>query len=173
MRLGNAYAQRFKTIQERFWEKVEKTEGCWLWKSAISSTLGHGTLWVNGGNQYAHRLSYEWSNGAIPPGMFVCHTCDNGGCVNPDHLFLGTHQDNMDDMARKGRAKYPGARKPKRGTAHHRAKLSELTVQRLRILGDALPLSTYSRITGVGLSALWAAIHGKTWRALGQKQALS
>lgn len=169
----NTYPQRSKSVEQRFWEKVDKTGGCWLWTSAVCTPLGHGCFWLNGGNVYPHRLVYEWAYGKIPKGLFVCHTCDNGGCVNPKHLFLGTHQDNMDDMARKGRAKYPGATNPRKGAKHHKTKLTELMVQRLRIVGDALPLSFYSKVTGVGLSALWAAIHGVNWKHLGKGQALA
>lgn len=64
---------------------------------------GYGLLTLRGGTLYAHRVVWELVNGPIPEGMEVCHTCDNPPCCNPAHLFLGTHQDNMLDMAQKGR----------------------------------------------------------------------
>jgi hypothetical protein len=69
-------------------------------------TSGYGTLYAEGRHQGAHRLAWELANGrAIPAGLFICHRCDNPLCVNPDHLFLGTHTDNMRDMIAKGRAR--------------------------------------------------------------------
>lgn len=92
-------------IGERFWSKVEKGRGCWLWKADVS-TSGYGRFWITGPNArqvQAHRFAYEDVVGPIPEGMWVLHTCDNPPCVRPDHLFLGTQQDNTDDMVAKGR----------------------------------------------------------------------
>ena len=100
-----------RTIEARFWERVAKSDGCWLW-TGPSSDNGYGRIGKGGrggGVEYVHRLSYEMHRGPIPPGMQVCHTCDVRRCVNPNHFFLGNHADNMHDAMRKGRIDTRGA----------------------------------------------------------------
>ena len=87
---------------ERFWNKVDKTDDCWNW-TASKNIQGYGYFRFDGKMRKAHRMAWLLVNGEIPDGMCVCHTCDNPGCVNPIHLWLGTNQDNMDDMNNKGR----------------------------------------------------------------------
>jgi hypothetical protein len=84
--------------------KVNHENGCWEWALYIDKR-GYGELKMPGTrvNKRAHRVAYEARFGDIPKGLFVCHKCDNPKCVNPDHLFVGTHQDNMDDMMKKNR----------------------------------------------------------------------
>lgn len=91
--------------KQRFFEKVEKRDGCWLWL-AKKNNKGYGMFRNGGGDTgfvLAHRVSFEYARGAIPKGKWVLHTCDNPGCVNPDHLFLGDNTANVQDMHRKGR----------------------------------------------------------------------
>ena len=90
-------------MDERFWNKVRVTPGCWLWIGAVSSR-GYGGFKVGRRDERAHRVSYQMHFGPIPDGLFVLHRCDTPLCVNPDHLFVGTHADNMRDMTQKGRA---------------------------------------------------------------------
>ena len=86
----------------RFWEKVNKTKGCWEW-TASKTGSGYGKIMYNGRLQGAHRVALMLEGTEIPNGICVCHHCDNPSCVRPDHLFLGTHADNTRDMMEKGR----------------------------------------------------------------------
>lgn len=87
----------------RFFAKVNKADGCWPWVGARSSSGRYGALAVHGKTQGAHRVSWAIHHGPIPDGMHVLHKCDNPICVNPSHLFLGSHLENMADMTSKGR----------------------------------------------------------------------
>lgn len=91
-------------IAPRFWSKVQQGEGCWLWTSNVLKN-GYGQFWMGAGlvPEYAHRVAWQLTSGPIPDGLFVLHHCDTPTCVRPDHLFLGTHTDNMRDASRKGR----------------------------------------------------------------------
>lgn len=95
-----------RSVMERFLDKVsiEPNSGCWMW-TASTDTHGYGQMYVDeqGKPKKAHRVAWQLFRGAIPNGMCVCHAHDDVWCVNPDHLFLGTHKDNSDDKVRKGR----------------------------------------------------------------------
>jgi uncharacterized protein involved in tolerance to divalent cations len=102
-RIGSDFA-------ERFWSKVEiSPEGnsCWVWHGQIAQTNGYGVTWKDGKHHYAHRVAYELEHSEISTGMRVCHSCDNPPCCRPSHLFLGTQEENIQDMRRKGRNPHP------------------------------------------------------------------
>ena len=110
-------------------------------------------------NTLAHRKSWELYRGPIPDGLFVCHKCDNRMCVNPDHLFLGTNQDNMDDMYRKGRGHKA------KGEDTGRAKLTDENVRQIRAMLDS---GIGSRKIAPMYGVTWGLIQhikkGRTWR---------
>lgn len=100
----------FRDLRTRFWAKVnvQSPEECWEWQGSKRggnrTPIPYGEIRVsNTKTLRAHRVAYELSVGPIPDGMSICHSCDNPLCVNPNHLWAGTHKDNMRDMAQKGR----------------------------------------------------------------------
>jgi len=89
-------------LEDRFLRHVEKTETCWNW-TGFRNELGYGKFRLNGKSCAAHRVAYTLWTGDIADGLHVRHTClQNRRCVNPEHLLLGTHRDNMNDMVRDG-----------------------------------------------------------------------
>ena len=85
------------SLEERFWQKVDKSGSCWVWTGATFPD-GYGCVRLNGTNAGAHRLSYEWAKGEIPEGLFIDHICHNTSCVNPDHLRLATNKQNRENV---------------------------------------------------------------------------
>jgi hypothetical protein len=120
-----------RSLKDRFWSRVQKAgSSCWLWTGTLNGS-GYGVLGAGGrGGKLlrAHRVAWEFHKGPIPDGLHCLHRCDNPRCVNVDHLFLGTNQDNIADRVRKGRSKAPIFR----GEDHAQAKLSNDVIRRIR-----------------------------------------
>lgn len=135
--------------------------GCWIWQGQIDA-LGYGKIYSRDKVPIrAHRVFWTIHRGAIPKGLSVLHKCDVRSCVNPDHLFLGTQQDNMDDMKAKG--KWPG----RKGIANGRAWLSEDQVIEIFTLIDEGRLFNYeiAELYGVAPTTI-SYIKNKGWRHL-------
>lgn len=142
---------------------VRPFSGCWEWKGSKKNGYGHTIIGsrTNGTRKTvpAHRLSYETFVGLIPEGMEVCHKCDNPCCVNPDHLFVGTRQDNIDDREVKGR------NRPQKGSRNGMAKLTEATVMTARFERHQHGTS-YQKLAdkyGVSKRTMQNAVKGRTW----------
>lgn len=109
-------------MSERFWSKVQKSEGCWEWQGERrpgAFCYGRFEQYLDGEilRVAAHRMAWTLEHGPIPQGLCVLHRCDNPPCVRPDHLFLGTMADNTHDMMAKGRAKFGRPPLPTNGQA--------------------------------------------------------
>ena len=136
---------------KRFLKYIEHRDQCWIWKRSLNSD-GYGNIWVEDSCWKAHRLSYALFKGDIPKGMCVCHRCDNPSCVNPEHLWLGTHRENMDDMVRKGRTLYAEQRKNNKIASHMRPEIVQKYISGMRQVDIAKEYNCHA-------SAIYNAIH--------------
>ena len=153
-----------KSAEERFWEKVDKCEtGCWEWRGYTNSE-GYGVINKDGKKMLSHRVSYEIHHPLTQPiqdiKMCVMHSCDNPKCVNPAHLSLGTHQDNMTDKVEKGRHPI--------GEQIHQAKLTEQQVIEIRnrYTGKRGQHQQIATEYGLDRSTISKIITRKTWANL-------
>jgi hypothetical protein len=161
------------TIEERFWAHVPERpeDGCWEWTGTRETRMGYGEFVVDrGGPRYktemAHRVAFELTHGA--PSGFVLHRCDNPPCVRPEHLYDGTHQQNMDDRESRGRT-FRGRPKPGhicRGTEHPRAKLDEAAVREIRRRYSAGGVSQQALANeyGVAQTKVSSIVRGRSWK---------
>lgn len=152
---------------KRFAKYVDKTSdgSCWEWKG-YRKPNGYGSFYIPNFGRYAHRASYLLHVGPIPEGLWVLHRCDNRGCVNPDHLFLGTVQDNTDDMMKKGRnflAVHPERRAigERCGGAKLRA---EQVVEVRRLRAEGLTYPNIGARLGVTGQAIFHICNGRNWK---------
>ena len=146
------------TVAERLALHSRPTEsGCIEWTAAKNND-GYGQIKYNGKMSLAHRVAYEVAHGAIDASLCVMHSCDNPACINIAHLSLGTHQENMADMASKSRTN------PIHGARHHKAKLTDADV--LAIRADKRTQPIIAAHYGVCLSTVESIKARTTWRHL-------
>jgi len=154
-------------LAERFWSKVQKCDGCWLWLASCDRK-GYGQFMMreNGKPRLmrAHRVAWELTNGPIPDGMFLCHHCDVRRCVHPGHMFLGTNDDNVADMVAKGRGVTP----PRSyGEEHKNAKLTNGQVVQIRkSVSNGVRQCDVARQHKVSASVINSIVMGRTWRTV-------
>ena len=163
-----------KPQADRFWAKVEKSDGCWLWTRSRHK-FGYGYLRTGSVTLLAHRVSYELNVGPIPAGMHVLHSCDNPPCVNPDHLHLGTQADNMRECQERGRTPrgdhHSSRTHPSsvpRGESHSASKLSVDAVLEIRRLhGDGVTTGrTLAQRFGVTEPTICDVVYRRSWKHL-------
>lgn len=162
-----------QSAPERFDEKVRiATTGCWEW-IAYRNPCGYGQFGVNGKLMLAHRFSWSHHKGEIPNKMCVLHRCDNPACVNPDHLFLGTMNDNMQDMIAKGRDRKATGDKSAsrlhpetrcRGENKPAAKLKSVDIPVIRrMISEGMPHRAIASIFKVSKPQISYIKNGQTW----------
>lgn len=155
-------------LMERLWPKVQKgnPDECWPWLGAADAS-GYGKIGLGGKTIKATRAVYEDVYGPFDTSLFVCHTCDNPPCVNPSHLFLGTHQDNMDDCVSKGRnihGERARARHRVRGEAHGRSKLTETQVLSIRErVASGQTMTDTAAHFGISIATVSLIVNRKKW----------
>ena len=146
---------------DEFWARVQRGPGCWEWLAGKCKGYGRVKFRINGSLEVlAPRVSWFLTHGIIPDDRFVLHECDNPGCVRPEHLYLGTHADNMRDKAERGRAA-----SSRRGMGHPNARLSdEQAVEiRRRWVADGIRQKDLAAQYGVSQSTIWNVIHGERY----------
>lgn len=148
-----------RTPFERFETKFDKVDGCWMWKGAPKKTGGgYAQFYYRGTYELAHRMSWAFyrNRGELPRGACVLHKCDVRLCVNPNHLFLGTQQDNVADMVSKGR----------HGATHLPpwTKLTPEIVREIRALKGTAPGIRIGKQFGLSHSYVQSIWQQKVWK---------
>lgn len=152
----NQWTKNPVSVRDRFYQKfIPVTEsGCWIWEGSSSGRYGY--ISHEGHNRLAHRISWELHRGPLPAGMEVCHFCDVEPCVNPAHLFLGTHKENCHDRDRKGR------NVNRFGSRHGMARLTEAAVREIR--ASAETSAALAARFGVHETTVGLARNRVTWK---------
>jgi hypothetical protein len=182
---GKPIARPSQEVEARFWGRIKKTPGCWLWTGS-TNRQGYGTLNIDKQYVLAHRVAWTLALGDIPRGKCVLHHCDTPACCRPIHLFLGDPKDNTTDMIAKNRQcqgerkslimraaalrgdAHPSRTNPgylPRGEKHWRAILTAEHVREIRRLrADRFTYEKIAATFSVSQGTIYDIIAGKTWR---------
>lgn len=150
--------RRRRSVAERLAARTARSGECWVWTGAAPfADNGYGRIRVGEYKRKVHRVAWELAYGPIPdPYLFVCHRCDNRLCVRPEHLFLGTHEDNQRDKIEKGRHV--------RGMTAPRAKLTDDAVREIRRLAmNGTSRASLGRRFGVGSASISKIVLRQRW----------
>ncbi len=155
------------TVEQRFWQKVDRhsPNECWNW-TARRHRNGYGSLYIDGKEILAHRISFMLNVGPIPDGLCVLHHCDNRKCVNPSHLFLGTKQDNTIDMTQKGRNVFSTGHQYATGKNNSHTHLEDKDVLYLRQNYNDKSIYEWVNLYGVSISTIARIANGRGWKHL-------
>lgn len=146
---------------ERFWSHVEKTpDGCWTWLGARCGD--YGRVNINRKSLAAHRVAWIITNGPIPIELIVRHKCDNGSCVRPDHLELGTYKENSRDMVLRGRTNGPKGER----AGNHKLKRNQVSEIKAHLLNGTKSQAQLSRDFTVGRNTITAIRLNLSWRSV-------
>jgi hypothetical protein len=153
--------QKYSPLETRFWAKVDTSGDCWIW-TASKDRKGYGQMLVNCKPHRAHRLSWILHNGEIPEGGHCLHHCDNPACVNPEHLYIGSHSDNMQDMVRRGRRSHT----KQKGSSHTRAILTEEQVRDIKMRLSNETVRGIADSLGLKKHVISDISAGRTWKQI-------
>jgi len=137
---------------EKFFEKVNKTDGCWLWTGG-KTKAGYGMTHINGKQYISSRASYIIHKGEIPEGLWICHHCDNPSCVNPDHIYAGSPKQNFTDMS-----------------IRERSWKTKLTVEQVKEIysnrENGVMHKVIAKVYGVSRNTISGILNGWTWTSV-------
>lgn len=165
---GRPGASKYHSPEERFWVRVnisDDPKNCWEWAGS-KTRYGYGEMKIGKKAHYrVHRFCWELHHGPIPKGMFICHHCDNPSCVNPEHLFLGTPLDNVQDKMRKGRHRIASFPRPS-GESHYKATLTWEQVREIRSLytSSQNTLTELATMFDISIQSIFGIVNWLSWR---------